>query len=170
MFGNFLKNREFFLKVVDDRENNIDIKIVRIIYNVNFYKEAKSLHTQLQPILATLNNVSRFNLFIFLNLYNPASNFNTVLTSEYFYSSINHYTCSLFFQLQCEKATILDACIVRSNLLENEVLEPYGTTLRHFVQVIIPAHKLAYVLNPKYMGSKLSGDQEEEVRNYLCCH
>ena len=67
----FLKNREFFLKIVDDHEDDIDIKIVRIINNVNLYKEAKSLHSQLQPISAALNKVStgRSNLFSFFLVF-----------------------------------------------------------------------------------------------------
>lgn len=53
----YIRNRQFFLQIIDEYEKKIDDKIVRNINNVVIYKEAKSLHSQLIHIANTFDKV-----------------------------------------------------------------------------------------------------------------
>lgn len=122
----FLRNREFYLKIVDDHESDIDKNITKKINDVSIYKEAKSLYKQLKPIAAALDN------------------------------------------LQSEEASISTACCEWLKLVNNNELQPYADILKfRFEQAITPAHILAYLLDPKYMGEGLTAPQQESTRIWL---
>lgn len=55
----FLKNRDFYMKIVDDHEDDIDGNIVKIINNVGMYKEVKHLQNQLMPISLALDKLQK---------------------------------------------------------------------------------------------------------------
>ncbi|KYQ49757.1 hypothetical protein ALC60_11159 [Trachymyrmex zeteki] len=53
----FIRNRQFYLQIVGEHEEELDDKIARIINNVIISKEAKSLHSQLIHIANALDKV-----------------------------------------------------------------------------------------------------------------
>lgn len=53
----FLTNREFYLKIVDLHEQDIDNNIVNIINNIGLYKEVRNLIKQLEPLSIALDKL-----------------------------------------------------------------------------------------------------------------
>lgn len=51
----FIKNRPAYLNICENHENDIDIKIQRLVNDYNLFKQVKDLFQQLQPIAKTLN-------------------------------------------------------------------------------------------------------------------
>jgi len=61
----FIRNRKFYLQIVDEHEKEIDAKTVRLINNVAIYKEAKSLYSQLIHIANALDKVKLRKKYLF---------------------------------------------------------------------------------------------------------
>lgn len=71
-------------------------------------------------------------------------------------------------KLQSESANIADATNEFLLLMESEDLMPYKTQVsKRFSDCITQYHKLAYMLSPKYQGSKLKPEEKEEIRNFV---
>lgn len=71
----FIRNRQFYLQIVDEHEKEIDDKIARIINNVAIYKEAKSLDGQLIHITKALDKVKLKNVLFIKKKCNSLSLF-----------------------------------------------------------------------------------------------
>jgi len=61
----FIRNRKFYLQIVDEHEKEIDAKTARLINNVAIYKEAKSLYSQLIHIANALDKVKLRKKYLF---------------------------------------------------------------------------------------------------------
>jgi len=61
----FIRNRKFYLQIVDEHEKEIEAKIARLINNVAIYKEAKSLYSQLIHIANALDKVKLRKKYLF---------------------------------------------------------------------------------------------------------
>jgi hypothetical protein len=70
--------------------------------------------------------------------------------------------------LQGDKVSIADACDTWLTLLADSSLQPHRQAVNaRFKLAIQPVHYFAYMLHPKYKGSKLSAEQQEEARNWI---
>ena len=71
-------------------------------------------------------------------------------------------------KLQGEKSNIADSCEEWMKLLQLDELKCHQSKIQQrFKQAITPTHFLANMINPKYMGQKLSCEQQEEARGLL---
>jgi len=71
-------------------------------------------------------------------------------------------------RLQGDKVSIADACDTWLDLLSNSNLQPHKQAVAaRFKLAIQPVHYFAYMLHPKYRGSKLSQQQQELARNWI---
>lgn len=71
-------------------------------------------------------------------------------------------------RLQGDKVSIADACDAWLDLLSDANLEAHRqAVIARFQLAIQPVHYFAYMLHPKYKGTKLSEKQQEEARNWI---
>ena len=67
-----------------------------------------------------------------------------------------------------EKSNIADSCEEWMKLLQLDELKCHQSKIQQrFKQAITPTHLLANMINPKYMGQRLSCEQQEEARGLL---
>lgn len=123
----FVKNRPYYLQILDEHEDDIDKAIIQIINNQMIFKEVKHLLLQTKPIAIALDLVQK------------------------------------------ENCTIADACDIWIDLTkEDNLMNTHEKEVTNrFKQAITDYHLLAYMLHPKYLGTKLSCAQEENARKLL---
>ena len=98
------------------------------------------------------------NLISIINLYREA---------KYLHAQLQPIAISLD-KLQSDESNIADTCEEWNKLLEVEELSSYkGKITKRYKQAITPIHLLANILHPKYMGQRLSYEQQEEARSIL---
>jgi len=71
-------------------------------------------------------------------------------------------------RLQGDKVSIADACDTWLDLLSDNNLQPHRKAVEaRFKLAIQPVHYFAYMLHPKYKGTKLNEQQQEEARVWI---
>ena len=86
---------------------------------------------------------------------------------KYLYDQLQPIAISLY-KLQGDESNIADSCEEWLNLLELVQLSNHHTNIQQrFHQAITPIHYLANILYPKYMGQRLTCEQQQEARSIL---
>ena len=98
---------------------------------------------------------------------NLINNIGLYREAKYLYDQLQPIAISLD-KLQGDESNIADSCEEWLNLLELVQLSNHHTKIQQrFHQAITPIHYLANILHPKYMGQRLTCEQQEEARSIL---
>jgi len=74
----YVRNKDIFLKIIDENEERLDSSITNIINNIGLYKEIKQLIIQLKPISISLDALQRDSA----NIADATKEFLSLLKSE----------------------------------------------------------------------------------------
>ena len=98
---------------------------------------------------------------------NLISNIGLYREARHFQAKIQPIASSLN-KLQNDESNIADTCEEWNKLLEIEELDCHKYKIQvRYKQAVTPIHLLANMLHPKYMGQRLTCEQQEVARNTL---
>ena len=114
-----------------------------------------------------LNILAQHEDVIDLSIVNLINNVGLYREAKNLYDQLKPISISLD-RLQGEKSNIADSCEEWMKLLQLDELKCHQSKIQQrFKQAITPTHLLANMINPKYMGQRLSCEQQEEARGLL---
>ena len=101
------------------------------------------------------------------SIANLISNIGLYREARHFQAKIQPIATSLN-KLQNDESNIADTCEEWNKLLEIEELDCHKYKIQErYKQAVTPIHLLANMLHPKYMGQRLTCEQQEVARNIL---
>ncbi|KAI6651282.1 hypothetical protein LOD99_5430 [Oopsacas minuta] len=118
-----------------------------------------------QPFL--LNILAQHEDVIDLSIANQINNVGLYRGAKNLYDQLKPIATSLD-KLQGEKSNVAGSCEEWMKLIQlDELTSHLGKIQKRFKQATTPTHFLANMINPKYMGQRLSCEQQEEARGLL---